>query len=168
MGEAGAPVKGDSRKTVALLRKSAAYPATGLRILKNIVDKETVDIQDLNNLFVVFAAQYKLFQTEQTMAMVEGTGVSKDCVNMFRFLSKNPAFTASDTVAFENATRISVAASMEKCAERGYGGQFRGRGRINSRFGRSGRGYRDHNSSQNSERFGDKFASSVENSSTKL
>ena len=94
-------------------------------------------------------------------------GVSRDCVNMYRFLAKNPAFTSSETTAFENATRISVAASMEQSSNRGYN---RGRGRFNNnRCNRGGRGYGNSSGSHYENKgTSDRFASAVDQQATKL
>jgi hypothetical protein len=133
--------------------------------LKDIVDRESVDINDLNHLFVVLAAQYKMCQTEQALCMVEGTGVSRDCVNMFRFMARNPAFSETETKAFEHATRVSIAASMEQNAGRGGYNRGRGSGRFN-RFNR-GRGYNNQSHGENKST-SDRYSNLVDHQATKL
>ena len=86
--------------------------STGLKVLKRIGDQNSVSDSDLDSLFTVLSAHMQMLQSAHTVNIVEGTGVSRETVSMFRFLSKNSYFTSADTLALENASRITIATNL--------------------------------------------------------
>ena len=130
-------------------------------MLKQIEDKGTIADSDLENLCVTLTAHMQMLQSEHTVNIVEGTGVSRETVSMFRFLSKNSNFTSADTIALENATRISLAANLTQKQDnnnsgyrRGGGNRFQSRGHYNGNNRYNGRGgYHGNNNRNNSDAF---------------
>ena len=159
LGDTGAPAKGEARRVLTFVRKCGGYMSTILKLIKNVTDKESMDEKDLESIYTVAVANFKLLQSEQAVCVVESTGVNKDCVQMFRFLAKNPCFTATETVALENAARISVAASLAQGSNESRG---RGRGRGGN-FNNRGTGFRTGFSSRGGSQSSDRFNSAVEN-----
>jgi hypothetical protein len=148
LGDIGAPAKGaDTKKQMALIRKSGGYVTTAMKVLKTVSSRGNVLETDRDTTYTVLLAHFRMLQSEQSVCVVEGTGVTADCVRMYRFLSKNPCFSQTETIAMENAARMSVAASLAQKTEptrgghgRGYGGGRFG-GRFNNRGGGNQRGY---------------------------
>ena len=112
IGDVNVPMKGDAGSKIAFIKKNSAYIITGLKVLRQIGESKCVTDSDLDSLYTCLTAHLQMLQSEQSVSIVEGTGVSKETVSMFRFLAKNPSFSPSDTVALENAACISVAAGM--------------------------------------------------------
>lgn len=145
IGDSNISLKGEARGKVALIKKSAGYVQTVLKLLKNIGESGQVTESDVDNLYVCASAHVHMLQEENKLAVIEGTGVPKDCVQMFRFLAKNPSFTPHDTQALENATRISLAVNTVQSRDNhGRGGR---RGGFHNN--RGNRGNYQHNNGFN-------------------
>jgi hypothetical protein len=151
LGDSNVPAKGETRNRLIFIRKSASYITTALKVMKSFGEKASISEGDLDNLYACLVAHLRMHQSEQSICIVEGTGVTKDCMQMFRFLSKNPCFTSNETVALENAARISVAASLAQ--QNNGGGNFNNRGRGynrgNSNFRGRGRGNNNYHGKDN-------------------
>ena len=101
--------------------------------------------------------------------MVEGTGSggNKELSQMFRFLTKNPTFSAQETIALENATRIVAATNQtpkKEEGEKGFNNSNRGNQRGGFRGGRGrGRGFYNN---FNKNYGGDNYERSVNNANS--
>jgi hypothetical protein len=127
VADSGVTAKGEAKRVISTLKMSANFVTTSLKVIKTIVDKNEVDMDDLDVLFTIQQAHLRRIQSEHTAAIVEGTGVPKETVQMFKFFSKNSScFTTQESQALENAARVSAAAAMAKNADtptRGRGGR---------------------------------------------
>jgi hypothetical protein len=141
-GDTGPNVKGDARRTLAIIRRAGGYTTTMLKLMKVVTEKDTLGESDWDLMYTCILTLHKTLQSEQTSAVFEGSGVPPETLQLYKFLSKNLNISRSDTLALENATRLSTAICMAKGQSRqDYGGRFNNfRGRGNSNFRGAGRG----------------------------
>jgi hypothetical protein len=146
MGDTGPSVKGDARRTLAIIRRAAGYTTTMLKLMKVSSEKDVPVESDWDLLYTCLLTLHKTLQSEQTSAVFEGSGVPPETLQLYKFLSKNSNISRSDTLALENATRLSTAISMAKGQSRqDFQQQRRGNsfgGRYNSFRGRGGSNFR--------------------------
>jgi hypothetical protein len=148
-GDVGPNVKGDSRRMLTFVRKLAGYSSTLLKVLKVVSSRPSPEEADWDSVFTIALAMHKVLLSEQTVTVFEGSGVPQETLSMFRFLSKNSAISASETLALENAARLTTAINMSKAhagpdTQRGRRGGFSGNRFGNNQGGftpRGGRGY---------------------------
>jgi hypothetical protein len=146
IGDTGPNVRGEARKSLNFVRKCAGYTQTMLRVMKSVSDKAEAEEGDWDSLYTCIAALHRLLQAEQVVCVYEGSGVPSETVQLYRFPSKNSAISTADTVALENATRLTTAINLAKGQSksdgnnsrgnfggRRFNGNFRGRGGFNSR-----------------------------------
>jgi hypothetical protein len=148
MGDIGPNVKGDARRMLAFVRRTAGYSTTLLKVLKQVSGKPTPEESDWDSVFTIALALHKTLLAEQTTTVFEGSGVPQETLSMYRFLSKNASISASETMALENAARLTTAINMSKNNSgsdyhRGRGGRFSGSrtGGFSNFNQRGGRGY---------------------------
>jgi hypothetical protein len=160
MGDVGPSVKGDSRRMLAFVRRTAGYSTTLLKVLKQVSSKPTPDESDWDSVFTVALALHKTLLAEQTTTVFEGSGVPPETLSMYRFLSKNSSISANETMALENAARLTTAINLSKNTSgsefhRGRGGRFSGgrNGGYSNFNQRGGRGFNS-NFSRGSHRGG--------------
>jgi hypothetical protein len=135
MGDIRPSVKGDSRRMLAFVRRTAGFSTTLLKVLKQVSTKPTPEESDWDSVFTVALALHKTLLAEQTATVFEGSGVPPETLAMYRFLSKNTSISAAETLALENAARLTTAINISK---NNSGSEFsRGR-RGNYSGGRSG------------------------------
>ena len=170
LGDITFPLKGDVRTRSTFIKRNSGFVTTGLKLIKQINDNQTVTQEDIEKLFIVLTAHQSMLQSEQSAVVVEGTGVGKEATQMFRFLTKNSFFSSHETQAIENAIRITTAASAAQpqnnsgnnSNQNGYRGNNRGGYRGNNRgYGRGfNRGYQN-NGGNNHFRNNDSFERNV-------
>jgi hypothetical protein len=135
MGDIGPSVKGDSRRMLAFVRRTAGYSTTLLKVLKQVSSKPVPEESDWDSVFTVALALHKTLLAEQTTTVFEGSGVPQETLSMYRFLSKNFSISSSETLALENAASLTTSINLSKNS---LGSEFaRGR-RGNFPGGRSG------------------------------
>ena len=138
VGDVGPNVKGKSRKMLAFVRKSAGYTTTTLKVIKIIADKDRPDEADIDMIYTCVLVLHRNFLSEQTNTVFEGSGVPQETLMLYKFLSKNSTISLDETMALENATRLSTAINMAKA--QGTSDQNYRRGGNRNRFGNNSRG----------------------------
>ena len=160
--ESGLVIKpGEAKNRLAFVKKASSFTTTTLKVLKEVGDRGSVNGQDLDNILACLTAQQHMFQIEQNLCVVEGTGVSKDTLQLYKFISKNPTFGHADAQALESACRITLATGQTSNGNRGSRGghsSFRGNGRFRGNSSNQ-RGGRYNNNS-------DRFQSNLSNNSS--
>ena len=147
MGDVGPNVKGDSRRMLAFVRRTAGYSTTMLKVLKQVSSKSSPEESDWDAVFTVTLALHRLLLAEQTTTVFEGSGVPPETLSMYRFLSKNSSISSVETQALENAARLTTAINLSKNSSgsefsRGRRGNFSGNRSNYSNTGqRGGRGF---------------------------
>jgi hypothetical protein len=142
MTEYGPGIKPEYRKTLALIRKTSSFTTTMLKLMKLSGEKPHPSESDWDLMYTCLITLHKTIQSEQIGAIFEGKGVPDDTMTMYRFLSKNSAIDRSETIALENATRLTSAIheakKQGKSNDTSQRGGYRGN-RFNSNFrGRGG------------------------------
>ena len=135
IGDVGPSVKGDSRRMLAFVRRTAGYSTTLLKVLKQVSGKAVPDELDWDSVFTVALALHKTLLAEQTATVFEGSGVPPETLSMYRFLSKNTSISPAETMALENAARLTTAINLSKNSS---GSEFSRARRGNYSGGRSG------------------------------
>jgi len=147
VGDVNPSVKGESRRMLAFVRRTAGYSTTLLKVLKQVSSKPSPDESDWDSVFTVALALHKLLLAEQTTTVFEGSGVPPETLSMYRFLSKNSSISTAETQALENAARLTTAINLSKNSSgsefsRGRRGNYSGNRSNYSNSGqRGGRGY---------------------------
>ena len=169
LGEVSLTLKGEARAKSGFIKKNSGYVTTGLKVIKLINDKQEVNQEDIEKLYAVLVAHQSMLQQEQSVCVVEGTGSggNKELSQMFRFFTKNPTFSAQETIALENATRIVAATNQtpkKEEGEKGFNNSNRGNQRGGFRGGRGrGRGFYNN---FNKNYGGDNYERSVNNANS--
>jgi hypothetical protein len=65
LGDAALQTKPELKSVSTLVRKAGGYTSVALKVLKTICEKEEVTDKELQDLYVVLIAQYKMLQSEQ-------------------------------------------------------------------------------------------------------
>jgi hypothetical protein len=175
LGDTALQTKPELKRVSTLVRKAGGFTSVALKVLKTICEKDEVTDKELQDLYVVLIAQYKMLQSEQSLCVVESQGVSKECVNMYKFMAKASTsfMTNQETIAFEKATRLAVAstAAQKKPHDSRRGGNYRGRGNYrgnnynsNNSYGGRGGFQRGHYQGYGPSNQGDRYAAAVDQS----
>jgi hypothetical protein len=118
-------------------------------------DKPHPSESDWDLMYTCLVTLHKTIQSEQIGAIFEGKGVPDDMMTMYRFLSKNSAIDRAETIALENATRLTSAIheakKQGKSSDSSQRGGYRGNKFNNNFLGRGGNRNFSKNSNQNSD-----------------
>lgn len=135
-------LKQDCRPILKVISKCARYSETGLKVLSQIPDSNEEQIlvskYDLENLFIIFAAQNNFLQSEYASLVVRST-FNEDTSRIFRSFENNQASFSPE--ALQNVrVAAELASTQARFTSRGRGRRGRGQGYRNYTTWRGQRG----------------------------
>lgn len=102
----------DSRRMLALLRKSYSYLLTQLKLLRKLTEERDISSGATKLLLTTMVAHARALQTESSTVFLEGASSHKDPMSLYKALNSNNNLTKHETDTFKLSSKLFVAAKM--------------------------------------------------------